>query len=304
MISFSTCWNSARHTGGEEMLREIKQELGFNLIELGHGVRISLMPGVQKAFEAGEVKFSSLHNFCPLPVEVTGASPDCYMFSSNSPNERKRAIRHTLQTIDFAERLGAPFVVLHLGRVPMPAVTEPLITLAKKGKIYSREYVKRKVNAVGRREAVAPRYLEQVKECLKPIIEHAQARNIRLGIEGRRGYEEIPSERELPELLAELDSPQLGYWHDFGHLQIKENLGFLDHEEWLRTIGPRTLGCHVQDCIWPAQDHQPPFEGGVALEKLVPLLPSTCLVVWEMSPRKTVEEIRRSVSAWKEHFGE
>src|SRR5262245_58292824 len=125
MISFSTCWNSARHTSGDEMLRESKRELGFDLIELGHGIRISLMPGVQKVFEAGEVKFSSLHNFCPLPVEVMSASPDCYTFSSSSPHERQRAVRQTLQTIDFAERLGAQFVVLHLGRVPIQPVTEP-----------------------------------------------------------------------------------------------------------------------------------------------------------------------------------
>src|SRR6188768_445669 len=124
MIAFSTCWNSGRHTSGEEMLREI-QALGFNLIELGHGIRISLMPGIQKMFEAGEVRFSSLHNFCPLPVEVMGASPDCYTFSSSSAAERQRAVKQTLQTIDFAARLEAPFVVLHLGRVPIKPVTEP-----------------------------------------------------------------------------------------------------------------------------------------------------------------------------------
>ena len=105
-------------------------------------------------------------------------------------------------------------------------------------------------------------------------------------------------------MLDELNSPLVGYWHDFGHIQIKENLGFVDHAEWLRAIGPRTLGCHVQDCVWPAQDHQPPFAGDVDLEKLVPLLPPACLLVWEMSPRKTVEEIRRSVSVWKARFGE
>jgi sugar phosphate isomerase/epimerase len=304
MLSFSTCWNSSRHTTGEAMLREIKNKLGFDLIELGHGIRISLMPGIQKAFDAGEVRFSSLHNFCPLPVEVMGASPDCYTFSSNSPQERQRAIKQTLQTIDFAERLGASFVVLHLGRVPMKPVTEPLIALAKAGRMFSRRYVRRKVDAVAKREAAAPVYLEKVKECLKPIIEHAAAKNVRLGIEGRRGYEEIPSEREIPALLDELNSPQVGYWHDIGHLQIKENLRFVDHAEWLRTIGPRTLGCHVQDCIWPAQDHQPPFAGDADLEKLIPLLPPTCLFVWEMSPRKTVEEISRSVTLWQERFGQ
>src|SRR5436853_7386303 len=124
MIAFSTCWNSGRHTSGDEMLREI-QTLGFNLIELGHGTRISLMPGIQKMFDAGEVRFSSLHNFCPLPVEVMSDSPDCYTFSSSSPRERERAVRQTLQTIDFAARLGAPFVVLHLGWVPIKSVTDP-----------------------------------------------------------------------------------------------------------------------------------------------------------------------------------
>jgi sugar phosphate isomerase/epimerase len=304
MIAFSTCWNSSRHTAGDAMLREIRNQLGFELIELGHGIRISLMPGVQEEFDAGRVRFSSLHNFCPLPVEVMSASPDCYTFSSDSGVERQRAIRQTLQTIDFAARLGAPFVVLHLGSVPMKPVTERLISFAKKGEMFSRDYVRRKVNAVAQRESLGADALARVKECLQPVIAHAVEKKVRLGIENRRDYEDIPSEREIPALLDELDSPQVGYWHDFGHLQIKHNLGFIDHEEWLREIGPRTLGCHVQDCIWPAQDHQPPFAGGVQLEKLVPLLPKDCLFVWEMSPRKTVEQIQHSVAIWHERFGE
>src|SRR5215210_3640749 len=152
MISFSTCWNSGRHRAGDEMLREIKDELGFNQIELGHGIRISLMPGIQKMYEAGEVTFSSLHNFCPLPVEVMQASPDCYMFSAQTARERERAIKHTCQTIDFAERLGAPFVVLHCGEVPMNPITDELIAMAKNGRLLSREYVRRKIKAVKRRE--------------------------------------------------------------------------------------------------------------------------------------------------------
>jgi sugar phosphate isomerase/epimerase len=284
------------------MLREIV-DLGFDRIELGHGVRISLMPGIQKMFESGKVKFSSLHNFCPLPVEVLHASPDCYQFSSPNVNERERAVKHTFQTIDFAERLDAPFVVMHLGEVPMRPVTDDLIKLARKGELLSRNYVEKKIRAVEKREAKVPPYLGQVKDCLKRIVEYAAGKKVKLGIEGRRGYEEIPSEREFPALLDELSSPQVGYWHDFGHIQIKENLAFLDHADWLRQIGPRAFGCHVQDCIWPAQDHQPPFAGDVDLVKLVPLLPKDCVWVWEMSPRKTAEEIQKSVETWKEHFG-
>jgi sugar phosphate isomerase/epimerase len=304
MISFSTCWNSGRHTAGDEMLREIKTELGFDLIELGHGVRLSLMPGIQKMFDSGQVRFSSLHNFCPLPVEVMVASPNCYEFSAAFNEERERAVRQTFQTIDFAERLGAPFVVLHLGQVKMPPITDRLIMMTKAGEHFSRGYVRAKLKAVETRERRAPAHLQRVKDCLRRIVEHAVSKNVRIALESRRGYEEIPSERELPSLLDELNSEEVGYWHDFGHSQIKENLGVIDHAEWLGVVGSRALGCHVQDCAWPAKDHEVPFTGGIDFDKLVPLLPTNCLFVWEMSPNKTADAIRQSVRMWKERFGE
>src|SRR3954462_7916910 len=151
MISFSTCWNSHRHTAGDVMPQEIRDELGFTHVELGHGIRISLMPGIQKMFEAGEVTFSSLHNFCPLPVEVLHASPDCYQFSTPWGTEAERAVKQTFQTIDFAERLGAPFVVLHCGEVRMNPITDELIALVKSGGQFSRHYVRKKINAVKKR---------------------------------------------------------------------------------------------------------------------------------------------------------
>ena len=186
----------------------------------------------------------------------------------------------------------------------MAPVTDRLIELAKAGHYLSRKYVKLKIKAVQQREGTAPTYLQRVKDCLARIIEHARSRNVRIALESRRGYEEIPSERELSELLDKMDPAQVGYWHDFGHSQIKENLGFIDHTEWLRMVGPRAFGCHVQDCVWPAKDHEPPFKGSVNFDKLVPLLPSNCLFVWEMSPNKTAEAIRQSVQIWKERFRE
>jgi sugar phosphate isomerase/epimerase len=286
------------------MLDEIKTKLGFDLIELGQDIRMALVPGIQKMFDAGEIRVSSLHNFCPLPAEDAPASPDCYKFSAASAEEREAAVTQTLRTIDFAARLKAPFVVLHLGQVNMSPITDRLIAMAKAGKYLSREYVRMKIGAVLERERIAPECLRRVKECLSRVIEYAASKKVRIGLEARRDYEQIPTERELAELLEEMDSPHLGYWHDFGHSQIKENLGFIDHAEWLRVVGPRAFGCHVQDCVWPARDHQPPFTGGIDFEKLVPLLPTNCLFVWEMNANGTADAIRQSVQTWKEHFGE
>lgn len=277
--------------------------LGFERVELGHGIRLSLMEGIQSLYAEGRVTFSSLHNFCPLPVEITRAAPDCYEFSSHRTTERERAIKLTLQTIDFAERLGAPYVVLHLGRIPMKPITSILSDLAGKGEFLSREYVDAKVASVKTREARSPFYLQRVKECLKPIVEYAASKDIHLAVESRQSYEEIPSEREIPTLLDDLDSPYVGYWHDFGHIQTKHNLGFLDHVQWMKKIRERLLGCHLHDCGWPDDDHLAPFTGGVDYDALIPLLPSDTLFVFEMSPRRKKKEIKLALAQWRERFG-
>ena len=302
MLSFSTCWNSARHTDGAPMLQEIL-DLGFENVELSHGIRISLVGGIQQMFDQGKVRITSLHNFCPLPIEVQGASPDCYEFTSHRSSDQQRAINLTIRTIDLASRLNAGLVVLHLGRVAMTPVTRKLGIMAKEGKFLDREFVRLKIAAVQEREARGPGYLARVKECLKPIIEHAGNKNVNLGIEGRFGYEEVPSERELPGLLEELNAPHVGYWHDFGHLQVKNNLRFVDHYEWLRSMRDRLFGCHLHDTEWPVKDHRVPFAGGIEYDRLIPLLPPNCLFVWELSPSMKANDIRASHARWLERFG-
>src|SRR5882672_8827931 len=132
MYSFSTCWNSHRHTDGRAMLREIR-DLGFDHAELSHGTRISLLPGILESVDAGEMKISSLHNFCPLPIGVNHSAPNLYQFSAERPREREMAQRYTLKTIDFAVRVKAPAVVLHVGSVEMKDYTHKLLELAQRG---------------------------------------------------------------------------------------------------------------------------------------------------------------------------
>src|SRR5580658_4079178 len=131
MYSFSTCWNSARHTDGRAMLAEIR-ELGFEYAELSHGIRLSLMPGVIDAVKAGEMKISTLHNFCPLPVGVTGPAPNLYEFSSDRDRDRQLAFKHTLATLDLAVRVGAPLVVLHFGSMDLKDYTGKLKELLER----------------------------------------------------------------------------------------------------------------------------------------------------------------------------
>jgi sugar phosphate isomerase/epimerase len=284
------------------MLREIV-ELGFDRVELGHGIRLSLMEGVLRAVEKGVCTISSLHNFCPLPIEITRASPDCYKFSSPDARERDRALKHSFQTIDFAARLGAPYVVLHLGRTSIGDYTDKLVRFAEVGMIHSREFVRLKLECVQRREREAEAYLARAKECLTRIAQYAGEKGIRLGVESRHSFEEIPNEREMLAVLDEFPAPTVGYWHDFGHVQVKHNLGFLNHLEWMEDIAPRLIGCHLHDTQWPGRDHMAPFQGEVNYDALMPLIPPDTLFVFEMSPRRTVEEISEGRRQWIARFG-
>src|SRR5947209_11629446 len=141
MYSFSTCWNSHRHTDGRAMLREVR-DLGFDYAELSHGTRVSLLPGILEAVEVNEIKISSLHNFCPLPIGVTGSAPNLYQFSAERPRERELAERYTLKTIELAVRVNAPVVVLHVGSIEMKNYTDKLLDMAARGNKESPKYEK------------------------------------------------------------------------------------------------------------------------------------------------------------------
>ncbi len=298
MLSFSTCWNTRRHTSGEALVREIL-DLGVKTIELGHGLKSPMVHDILKAQKTLGFSVSSLHNFCPLPPEVMVDSPDCYEFTSHRTSDRERAVRLSLQTIDMAERFEAPNVVLHCGRIRALNVTKGLRESLLGGQVLTKKYGEAKIEAVKKREAVSELYIQRALECVVEIADYAAKKGIRVGLENREYYEAVPSEREFENFLQRLDASNAGYWHDFGHAQIKENLTLLDHAQWLAKIGKRTIGCHLHDVKWPFTDHQAPFTGGINYARLLPMLPENCLFVFEIHPSATREELVTSLQRWE-----
>ena len=299
--ALSTCWNSRRHKSGLAMVEEIL-DLGFQRIELGHGLSAPLFEGVLEARKKHRFSIRSVHNFLPSPVEIRADDPDCYEFTSHRPGDRSRAVRLTRQTIDWAEKLEAPFVIVHCGRIRSLDLTAGLRGMVTDGKYLNREYTRLKLAAVQKRERVAEVYLQRVLECLTDVVDYAGTKGVRIGIENREHYEAIPTEREMVTFLRRLDSAHAGYWHDFGHAQIKHNLGLINHRQWLETAAPLALGCHVHDVKWPFRDHCAPFAGEIDFENLLPLFPKSCVMVFELSPHTPVEEVRTAMDRWTKTF--
>lgn len=300
-LAFSTNWNAGRHHDGARIVEEL-MGLGFDTIELGHGLSVSQLQGIRTARDRG-FRVISVHNFCPMPIEVLVDNPDCYEFSSHRAEHRERAVRLTRQTMGTAREFGASFVVLHLGRIsPLLGITDGLLSALKKSGVSDRDYNRRKLGIVRRRERLAPVFLDRVTRVLEPLVEEASGMNLTLVVENRSDFEAIPSERELLALLKRFDSPHLRYWHDFGHAQMRESLGLLDHAQWLEEVAPYAVGAHLQDAKWPDQDHLVPFEGEIPFDRLVPLLPSSATYVLELSSEAEPEAIRASVARWRSLF--
>ena len=283
------------------MLREIR-DLGFEYAELSHGIRISLLPGIFEAVDAGEMKISSVHNFCPLPMGVDRPAPNIYKFSADDRRERESALKHTLKTLDTAVRVGAKLVVLHTGAVDMKDYTDRLIDMVGEKQRGTPKYDKLCAEAREKRESKKARAYENALESIRKIVDEAKPRSLKLGIENREALEEIPFESDYKWFLNELRDPTVVYWHDTGHAQIKENLGFISHRQFLEERSDRLYGFHVHDVEFPGRDHRPPGNGCIDWAALQPLVKPEHLKVLELSPSLSPADARRGAefiwSAW------
>lgn len=303
MYSLSSCWNSNRHTDGAAMLREIR-EMGFEYAELSHGIRISLLPGILQAVDAGEIKISSLHNFCPLPMGVEHAAPNIFKFTSDNPRERESAYKHSLKTIETAVRVKAPLVVLHMGCIEMKDYTDKLLDMVKEGKKGTLKYEKLCEEVALKREEKKEKAMGHAYEMLGRLVELAEPRGIKLGVENREALEEILFESDYSFFFKEFTSPSVVYWHDTGHAQIKENLGFIHHAMHLESMAERLYGFHIHDVQFPGRDHRPPGTGTVDFAALKPMVKPEHMKVFEFSPSLTPEEAKAGIAHLKGIWGE
>jgi len=302
MYSLSTCWNSHRHTGGRAMLRVIR-DLGFEYAELSHGIRISLLPGIFEAVDAGEIQISSLHNFCPLPMGVDRPAPNLYKFSSDDRRERESAFRHTIKTLDTAVRVKARLVVLHTGSVDMKDYTDKLIDLVAEGKKATPKYEKLCQELLEQREKRKTRYVENAYETLRRVVDEAKPRGLKLGIENREALEEIPFESDFDVFFKEFRDPTVVYWHDTGHAQIKENLGFISHRQHLESMRERLYGFHLHDVEPPGRDHRPPGTGMIDWSSLQSVVEPRHWKIFEFSPSLSPEQANMGAAHLKAIWG-
>ena len=279
------------------MLQEMAA-LGFAYVELSHGIRITLVPGILRAVEEGVIKVASCHNFCPLPTGILHAAPNLYMPTSRDTREREQWLRHSKRSVDFARQVKATRLVLHLGAVeffwfnPARKVGRYLEAHPNVDLAHDATYHHLLTAAVAKVRARQTVYWENMRAGIAQLLPYATQKGVSLGFENREKFEELPLDADFEEFLQTFPPTALvGYWHDTGHAHIKESMGLLRHREHLEINAPRAIGFHLHDVDADGHDHQPVGSGKIDFEMVSEFWRPEHELVLEFSPRLSTEDV-------------
>ncbi len=279
------------------MLREMA-DLGFATVELSHGIRLTLVPGILKAVGEGWVRVTSTHNFCPLPTGITRAAPNLYQPSGPTEAEREMWVRQTERSIDFAAEVGARALVVHLGSVGYrwfhPGRRLRAWRDRHPGRIPAEDagYRRRLARAEVRRRRNEPEWRSRMVASVLRVAERARSRGIVLGFENRERWEELPRDDDFAALFAELPAGfPAGSWFDCGHAQIKQDFGLMEPEAWLRQEAGRLIGFHLHDVDDQGRDHRAVGLGRVDFARIAPYVRPESTVVLELGPDVAASDV-------------
>jgi sugar phosphate isomerase/epimerase len=263
------------------------RKLGFSKFELNHQVNSAMLAGIDlKAY-----RFSSVHEPCPADISTERLKAQDWLISALDEDSRRQGVAAVKRSIDLAKTLDVPVIVVHCGLVhPNHPLESDLRRLFKAGLDYSQEYLDVNKHLIDLRAELAGPHLQAAKKSLVELIEYASLSGIRLGLENRYHYLDIPTLEEMEMLLSLAGADQLGFIYDVGHAQALDRLGFFPYEAWLKRYATRIIGVHLHDVIG-IDDHYAPGLGSVDFERVASYLPDSAFRTCELRPASTLEQI-------------
>ncbi len=285
-LALSTMWMQHRFHRVADFAAAARA-LGFGGIEASHIVT----PAMLGDDDLAALSIRSVHFPAPAIPSPFGPPAET-LLSSSDDVQRRWAVAQGYASIDFAAAAGAGAVCLHLGEV---AATRRLEwALAQRflgGQRHTAIYAEALAAVEADRAAVAGPALDAARRSLAELADYARPRGVRLGVESRLQYWQIPTFAELGLLLAENDPAVVGFWYDGGHVQVLHNLGFHHHEDWLLTYAGRIVGAHLHDTAG-LRDHLLPGLGELDFDHILAVLPPsaalTCEIDWYFTPQEIV----------------
>ncbi len=288
-LAVSTMWGAqGRYADLGDMVDGVR-EAG------GERIEINYMPTraqLEQLLARPDLVVSSVHNICPRPTDAAGQQIADPSLVSMDDAERQHAVALAKATMDFARRLGSDAIVVHAGELTVvPEEEKRLDELFRAGAAATDEFATVRERIIAARRNVAGPALERLIVSLRALAPYAEAIGIRLGLESRQDYRDIPILDDCNTIFGSVASPMVGYWHDTGHAQRQANLGYTPHEAWLQQLGHRLVGFHLHDCLG-LRDHLIPGRGRVDFATVVSYLRTDTIPACEFDYGEEVADIR------------
>jgi sugar phosphate isomerase/epimerase len=285
-IGLSTSWNGPGSSA--ERLLDEHRSLGFRRLEAYQHFNPDGLRALADEARRRDVEIGSLHAPCPVAAPVGDG------LASTHPDERQRSVDAHKRTIDAAVAYGARAIVVHLGNTGVMSRQRALFdTIARSGRL-SGEHLQLRDAAWQEREAGKGPHLAAALQSIRSLGEHAQGTGVKVGVECRDGYFEIPSLDEYADVFGACDGLPVGYWHDAGHGAKLEYLGFVAHEDYLQRWGERIVGMHIHDTL-DGRDHQAPGQGTTDFGMLARYLKADTIRTLEMHRIVTAAQITQAL---------
>lgn len=290
-VALSTMWGVGRFPNLADFFKA-GQAIGFTRFELNHAVDSQMLKGLDLK---NGYRIASLHEPCPADVSTGTLKERNWLISAPDEGDRQTGVVAVEHSIDLAHELGAAIVIVHPGRVDVdPGPEARLYRMYRKGEYGTPGYAELKQQLIQARAKQAEVNRKSVRRSLLELAEYAGRLGIRLGLENRFHYHEIPLPDELDELLHLDNGHVIGYWHDVGHAQVLENLGFARHAEWLERFGPQIIGTHLHDVVGIG-DHRAAGTGKMDWDMVARALPAAALRTCEFQNDNSPDQVASGV---------
>ncbi|MDE2669786.1 MAG: sugar phosphate isomerase/epimerase [Chloroflexota bacterium] len=289
-IALSTMYaQQKRFDNGADFAR-YAADAGYDAIEVSHSTTPEKL---REILDSGILPVTSVHQPAPL-VEVEGGKSNHDLnLASTKRSEHARALKHALRSIEWAAEAGASALVVHLGEVEgsFSGTTAELYRLFRQHSIRDNRAAEARAEMEQRRAEAAPANMEAVRESLEQLVEAARPHGIVIGIENRLEYHQIPLPAESIALMEGFAPDEVGHWHDTGHAEVLDRLGFLPHRAWFDELGDRLVGAHVHD-VRGVVDHRAPGTAQLDWEMVASGLASLDAITLEIDQRETDDDVR------------
>ncbi len=294
-FGLSTSWNGGRQSRASDLLDE-HARLGFRRLEAYALHTPESLTSLGREARERDFEITSLHAPCPIAVDERGnrARWGDWLASTNL-TDRTFAVDTVRRTIDAAAELGARGIVIHLGTTSMSWTRTRAVAdaITREGR-NSEAHLKLVEQVRAEREANKGPHLEAAIKSITALGEHAAGTPVRLGVEARDNFQEIPSLDEVAQVLDACEGLPVGYWHDAGHGAKLEYYGFVEHEEYLRRYADRMVGMHVHD-TQGTRDHRAPGQGGTDFAMLAKYVKPETILTIELHADVLAEHIEPGV---------